>query len=66
MSRFLKLAHEWKPQPISFSRIVRHIVSSFLVDRARIKEMFVQMIHIFEHVALHSPRDGNIIDQASM
>ena len=28
--------------------------------------MFVQVIHIFEHVAFHGTRDSNIIDQASI
>jgi hypothetical protein len=27
--------------------------------------MLVQVVHIFEHVALHRPRDGNVIDQTS-
>jgi hypothetical protein len=26
--------------------------------------MFMQVVHIFEHIAFHGSRDGNVIDQA--
>jgi hypothetical protein len=64
VNNFLKLDGRYKIQPISFSWVVRHIVPSFLVERAWIKEVLVQMVYIFEDVSFHSSRHGNIIDQA--
>lgn len=50
--------------PVTLGRIQRYIVSTFGIDRARVKEVFVEVVYELEDVAFHRSRDSDIINQA--
>jgi hypothetical protein len=51
--------------PIPLIRPGRHVVPSIRVDGTRRDEVFVEVIHKLEHVALHAARHGDVVDEAA-
>jgi hypothetical protein len=51
--------------PISLIRIRRYVVPALVVNRARRDKVLVEVVDIFEDVALHGAGYGYVVDQAS-
>jgi len=51
---------------IALCWIQRYIVTASRVDRARVYKVLMEMVHKFEDVTFHRPRDGDIVDQAQV
>lgn len=50
--------------PVAFCRIRRYVVPSFGVNRTRVKEVFVEVVHKLEDIAVHRSGNGDVVDQA--
>ena len=50
--------------PVAFGRIQRYVVTALGVNRARETEVLMEVVHKFEDITFHRPRDGDVIDQA--
>ena len=50
--------------PVALSRVRRYVVPSFGVNRARVKEVLVKVVHKLEDVTIHRPGDDDVVDQA--
>lgn len=50
--------------PVALGRIRRYVVPSFGVNRARVNEVFVEVVHKFKDITVHRSGNGDVVDQA--
>lgn len=61
--RCCEIDERQEDEPITLVGLVRHVITTMLVDRAWAEEVFMQMINKFENVALHRAGNSNIVDE---
>lgn len=59
-----RIAHGGESPPVALLCVAGDIVSPILVDGTWVKEMLVQVVDEFQHIALHRPGNSDIVDEA--
>jgi len=55
-----------KGAPIALIRVRRNIVTPVLINGTRVDEVFMQMVNVLEHIALHGTRNSYIVYETAL